>query len=54
MISKKKANFTKENTIIIGALAEDPYAEFAGDVNCKYCYNTTESAEGCLYNAHTN
>lgn len=45
---------TKENTVIIGAVAESPYAEFMGDVNNKFCYGTTEYVEGCIYNAHIN
>lgn len=43
---------TAENTIIIGALSESPYAEFMGDVNTKYCRGTTEFVDGCLYNLH--
>jgi len=28
---------TADNTIMIGALGEPPYAEFNGDVNNPYC-----------------
>lgn len=45
---------TKENTVIIGALAEVPYAEFMGDVNSKFCNGTAEWVEGCIYNSHCN
>lgn len=30
---------TSDNTLIIGVLSENPYAEYMGDVNCMYCYN---------------
>lgn len=43
---------TAENTVIIGALSESPYAEFMGDVNTKYCRGTVEFVDGCLYNLH--
>lgn len=42
----------KDNTVIVGILAESPYAEFMGEINSKYCKDTTASIEGCLYNAH--
>ena len=44
----------EENTIIIGVLAENPYAEFMGDINTELCKNTTTEIEGCLYNIHLN
>ena len=47
-------DITDKNTIIIGVLGESPYAEFMGDINSKYCLNTTEFVEGCLYNFHLN
>lgn len=48
MISEDRKNFkrqllreidgmTEQNTVIIGVLAENPYAEFMGDVNNWYC-----------------
>lgn len=46
---------TSENTVIIAALAEPPYAEFMGDINVPYCRNNpTDSSNGCLYNLHSN
>jgi hypothetical protein len=45
---------TKDNTVILGVLAESPYAEFMGDINSVYCKETTEFVEGCLYNSHAN
>ena len=42
------------NTVIVGVLGESPYAEFMGDINNKYCYNTVKFVEGCLYNFHIN
>ena len=35
-------------------MAEDPYAEFMGDVNNPFCYGTTAHVEGCNYNLHFN
>lgn len=29
-------------------LAENPYAEFMGDVDCEFCKTTDK--EGCIYN----
>ena len=44
-----------ENTIILGVLAESPYAEFMGDINSVYCYAQAENTDdGCLYNSHIN
>lgn len=38
---KRLANLTSDmnanNTVIIQVAAEVPYAEFGGDINCKYC-----------------
>lgn len=45
--------FSAENTVVIHVLSESPYAEFAGDIDCVYCYKET-SQEGCLYNAKVN
>ena len=50
----RQGTITPENTVVIGVLTEPPYAEFMGDVNCIYCYNTTGPADGCLYNNHAN
>ena len=36
------------NTVIIGVLAESPYAEFMGDINNEYCANKTYIVEGCM------
>ena len=44
----------RENTLVIGVMAEDPYSEFMGDVNNPLCEGTTELVEGCIYNAHGN
>jgi len=45
----------KDNTVIIGALAEVPYAEFMGDVNSVFCQHPEKfNNEGCLYNSHMN
>ena len=41
-----------KNTLIVGTLAESPYAEFMGDINNSYCKDTTLPVEGCLYNSH--
>jgi hypothetical protein len=48
---KNLPNYTPENTIIIGVLAESPYAEMAGDINNLYCY--PGSKEGCLYGGNS-
>jgi len=40
------------NTIIIGVLAESPYAEYMGDINNNFCKGN--ATVGCLYNAHAN
>lgn len=42
-----------ENSVIVGVLAEPPYAEFMGDVACPFCFNSTTDV-GCLYNYHLN
>ena len=44
--------FTKTNTVVIHVLAENPYAEYMGDVNCEYCKTATKV--GCLYNSEDN
>ncbi|CAD8172306.1 unnamed protein product [Paramecium pentaurelia] len=44
--------FSQANTIVIHVLAENPYAEYMGDINCKYCQ--TKDKKGCLYNQHDN
>ncbi|CAD8082812.1 unnamed protein product [Paramecium primaurelia] len=44
--------FSQANTIVIHVLAENPYAEYMGDVNCQYCQ--TKDKIGCLYNNHDN
>lgn len=49
-----KSKFNEENTLIIGTLAESPYAEYMGDINVEWCKNTTKEQEGCLYNIHLN
>lgn len=41
-----------QNTLIVGTLAESPYAEFMGDINNSYCKDTILPVEGCLYNSH--
>lgn len=41
-----------KNTLIVGTLAESPYAEFMGDINNIYCKDTVLPVEGCLYNSH--
>lgn len=52
---KKSANdMNSQNTIVIGVLAERPYAEFMGDINSPYCTNSTDASDGCLYNLHLN
>ena len=33
--------FTRDNTVMIHAIAENPYAEFMGDINVEYCKGTT-------------
>ena len=45
---------TKENSLIIGAVAESPYAEFMGEINNPFCYNKVSKTEGCSYNDHLN
>ncbi len=47
-------NINHENTIIIGALAEPPYAEFMGDIASPLCVNATDHQKGCLYHYHLN
>jgi beta-glucosidase len=48
-------NMTSENTVVIAALAEPPYAEFMGDINIPYCQqNSIDASNGCLYNQHLN
>lgn len=42
-----------KNSVIVGVLAEPPYAEFMGDVACPFCFNSTTNV-GCLYNYHLN
>ncbi|CAD8177453.1 unnamed protein product [Paramecium octaurelia] len=44
--------FSQANTIVIHVLAENPYAEYMGDVNCKYCQS--QNQKGCLYNQRDN
>lgn len=41
---------TAENTVVLGVLAESPYAEFMGDINNPMCV----VGPGCLYWAHAN
>ena len=41
---------TPDNTIIIGAMGEVPYAEFMGDINNPFC----DMGYGCIYWAHAN
>jgi len=49
------ADMNRENTLIIAAIGEVPYAEFMGDVDNPYCRDTTTDFEnGCLYNLHFN
>ncbi|MFI0435025.1 MAG: glycoside hydrolase family 3 N-terminal domain-containing protein [Parachlamydiaceae bacterium] len=43
-----------KNTIMVGVLAEPPYAEFMGDINSPFCVNSTDCQHGCLYNNHLN
>ncbi len=38
---------TPDNTVVIGTLAENPYAEYMGDINNEYCQS--EKKEGCRY-----
>ncbi|CAD8100354.1 unnamed protein product [Paramecium sonneborni] len=47
-----KDQFTETNTILIHLLAENPYAEYMGDINCQYCQ--TQDKKGCLYQMHDN
>ena len=47
-------DMTAENTLILGILAESPYAEFMGDINNPFCRNHTFIREGCLFNLHLN
>lgn len=49
---EKLEDFTPANTLLITVLAENPYAEYMGDVNCVYCQ--TADKTGCLYNYHDN
>lgn len=51
-LSHYREHINAQNTVIIGAIAESPYAEFMGDVNTRFCKGTTEFVEGCLYNLH--
>ncbi len=39
-----------KNTMMVGVLAESPYAEMMGDINNPMC----ERGFGCLYNIHAN
>lgn len=41
-----------DNTVVIAHLAEDPYAEFMGDINNEMCAGTAAWKEGCIYNSH--
>ncbi len=43
-----------ENSVIIGVLAEPPYAEFMGDIANPSCIDCTHSEQGCLYHLHLN
>jgi hypothetical protein len=36
-LNQLSSNMTKDNTVIVGVLAENPYAEMVGDVNSVYC-----------------
>ncbi|CAD8161610.1 unnamed protein product [Paramecium octaurelia] len=51
-LNTMKDQFTSANTIVINVLAENPYAEYMGDINCKYCQG--EDRTGCLYDMHDN
>ncbi|KAL4441671.1 hypothetical protein ABPG74_021603 [Tetrahymena malaccensis] len=43
-------NLTSQNTLIIGALTESPYAEYMGEINNSFCKgHMYPPAEGCLY-----
>lgn len=55
MISDGKfRDANKDNTLIIYVTSESPYAEWMGDINNPFCWDTTEWVEGCIYNAHAN
>lgn len=45
-----KGEMTAENTVVIGVLAESPYAEMMGDINNPMCV----VGPGCLYWMHGN
>ncbi|CAD8093286.1 unnamed protein product [Paramecium sonneborni] len=47
-IINNQDQFNRENTLIINTLAENPYAEFMGDIDCEYCKN--QDKYGCIYN----
>ena len=45
-----KTDMTANNTIIIGVVAESPYAEYMGDRNNPFCqYPQAYDNDGCLY-----
>ena len=46
----RRRKLTPQNTVIIGVLAENPYAEFMGDVASPFCRSSEPmSTAGCLY-----
>ena len=48
-------DMTAQNTVVVAAIAEHPYAEFMGDIDVPYCRNNDGDFEsGCLYNLHFN
>lgn len=47
-------DMNKNNTLIVGVLAEVPYSEWMGDINNPFCYGRTNWVQGCNYNFHAN
>lgn len=53
-LKQKYPDMDAENTVIVGVLAEPPYAEFMGDVGSPFCTDAKDADHGCLYNYHLN
>lgn len=53
-LKTRYTDMNAKNTVIIGTLAELPYAEFMGDVASPYCQDNKNYQQGCLYNQHLN
>ena len=53
-LKQNYSDMNQANTVMIGVLAEVPYAEFMGDISSPYCRDNKTYDHGCLYNLHFN